>query len=128
MASGTLNVGVNDYKDAYGLWYKAGDRFTVGIGKGTFAGYYTSTTVARCTLPLSKPVKPGVSASVYGTFRIRAEGSSKDVVIASSSPLSCSITDCGLMIDVTDGTTLWSAKDVVCSVGIAGSGITVTFS
>lgn len=126
MSTSTVGISDIELKDAYGLWFKPGDSFSVAMGKGSYTGFITSNKkAARCVIPLTKPVKPGTTVKVSGDFRIRT--ADKDDSPITVTNLNCTVTDCGLAVDIGIGTDL-GAAGTVCSVGVNTNGITITFS
>lgn len=125
MATGVYNCGVDAFKDAYGLWFKPGDSISVSSSKGSYTGFLSNASNARCVIPLTKPVKPGTTVKLTGHFRIRTQTQATTITI--SNALTCTVTDCGLAVDINDGTTLGTANEP-CSVGVMTNGMTITFS
>lgn len=128
--------------------WKAGDSFTVASGQGSYTGFLAYKYTARCVIPLTKPVEPGVVVRVSGSIAIRAVGSNGIVRTsleystnttsanyAGASFVTATVTDCGLAVDFSkfddgqiDKNADFGTMNSPCSVGSAGMIITFVAS
>lgn len=104
--------------------YKAGDSVSISIAGGVFSGFLISDKVVRMMIPLSKLVSSGVTAKVYGSFSVRCGTTAVAINIAQGSALTGTVSASGIVIDLTDDTTV-IGTELVCAVGI--SGLTINF-